>query len=50
MGKALNSVYGHEIEILQYCTKRNFLVELGLPAFVRMVIEKLGYVLRHLPI
>ena len=50
MGKALNSVYGHEIEILQYCTKRNFLVELGLPACVRMVIEKLGYVLRHLSI
>ena len=33
MGKALNSVYGHEIEILQYCAKRNFLVELGLPVF-----------------
>ena len=30
--KTLNSVYGHE-EILQYCAKRNFLVELGLPVF-----------------
>ena len=47
--KTLNSVYGRE-EILQYCTKRNFLVELGLPACVRILIEKLGYVLRHLPI
>lgn len=30
--KTLNSVYGHE-EILQYCTKRNFLVELRFPVF-----------------
>ena len=30
--KTLNSVYSRE-EILQYCTKRNFLVELGLPVF-----------------